>query len=90
MSAANAEQWSSIMYIGLIVFVAEIVLILTVWCCSVCCSRLYSLFTCGQFQEERNVDPPITTPREMDPDETSGFSRLHREAVAELSNTRSQ
>ena len=83
---ANAAVWAFIiMYVGLIILVTCSIMCIIIWC-------WFSI--CGQCQEQRNVDPTSTTARatsttarEIEPDDASEISRLHRAAVAALSNT---
>ena len=82
---ANAAMWALIMYGGLIILVTGLIMCIIIWCC---------IFICGQFQEQTNVDTTSTTARatsttarELEPGDASEISRLHRAAVAALSNT---
>ena len=78
---ANAPLWAAIMYVGMIIMVAGTIICLTVWCCIIICER---------YQPETSVDHASTAAREMDLENTSDLSGLHRAAVVALSNTRRQ
>ena len=78
---ANTAVWHTIMYVGPIIFVAGIIMFLAVWC---------YYFICGPYQQQQSVDPTRNTYHETEFHDSPDFSRLHRAAVAALSNIQRQ
>ena len=78
---ANTAVGYTIMYIYLIIFVAGIIMCLALLCC---------YFICGPYQEQQIADPTINTDYEIEFDDATEFSHLHRAAVAALSNIQRQ